>query len=337
MKISKGLDALSRLPGGAAVTVGNFDGIHIGHQRILTRCRQLRDAGAGSAVIGITFEPHPLTILRPKEAPPRLTPVAIKHRILAEAGIDHLVELPPSPQVLGLEAEAFFHLLRDLVKAVHLVEGRSFAFGKGRHGTIPRLAQWSAGSSLTLHVIEPVEVAMLDLCVAPVSSSLVRWLLGHGRVREAGICLGRPYILAGPVIKGYQRGRLLDVPTANLRITEQLIPADGVYAGRCAIDGRAYPAAISLGSLPTFAERSHQVEAHLIGFNGDLYGRDIEIQLIDWVREQRKFATIDSLKQQMAVDIATATRLGLGESRSAPIATCDQALANDRITTGNPP
>jgi riboflavin kinase/FMN adenylyltransferase len=154
-------------------------------------------------------------------------------------------------------------------------------------------------------------VVLLDLTIVTVSSSLIRWLLAHGRVRDAAICLGREYALHGEVIRGFERGKKLGVPTANLQCDDQLIPADGVYAGRCTIGGgddATYPAAVSIGSLPTFDEHKFQVEAHLIGFDGDLYGRVIEVQLIDWVRDQWKFRGVDALKQQIARDIEVVTR-----------------------------
>lgn len=320
MKISQGLGALGRLPAGSAVTVGNFDGMHLGHQRIVGRCRELKEAGAASAVSAITFEPHPLTVLRPQAVPPRLTPAYLKHRLLADAGVDELVELPPSPEVLNLAAEDFWKLLRDGAKAAHMVEGPSFNFGKGRRGTIERLAEWSAASPVKLHLIEPVDVALLDLSIVTVSSSIIRWLLAHGRARDAAICLGRAYILAGPVIKGFQRGKAMGMPTANLQISDQIVPEDGVYAGRCAVDGTTYPAAVSIGSLPTFAERQHQIEAHLIGFDGDLYGRVIEVELLDWLRDQRKFPSVDALKRQMAADVLRSATVGAENRPARPIA-----------------
>jgi riboflavin kinase/FMN adenylyltransferase len=166
-------------------------------------------------------------------------------------------------------------------------------------------------------VIEPVEIALLDLTVAPVSSSLIRWLLGSGRVRDAAICLGRPYILEGEVVKGYQRGRTIGVPTANLDCGAQMMAAEGVYAGRSTIDGTTYPAAVSIGRMETFGDKLHQqVEAHLIGFDGDLYGRTMRLELLDWGREQRKYNGIDALMEQIRRDIEwTIRRAGLEPAR----------------------
>jgi riboflavin kinase/FMN adenylyltransferase len=246
-------------------------------------------------------------VLRPEQAPPRLTPPDLKRELLAAAGVDDLVVLPPVPEVLGLSAEAFWHLLRDEARPAHLVEGESFNFGKGRGGTIERLREWAAGTGVNLHVVEPVQVPLLDLQVVAVSSSLARWLLAWGRVRDAAICLGRPYVLEGAVVKGHQRGRTIGMPTANLDCAAQLVPADGVYAARCEVEGRTYPVALSIGTLPTFGDNARQVEAHLIGFQGDLYGHTLRVEVLDWVREQWKFKGIDALKQQMARDLRYAT------------------------------
>ena len=311
-RVHKGLASLRGLAPGGVLSVGNFDGLHLGHRKIIETARRLRAPGARLALV--TFEPHPLTVLRPDLAPPRLTPEEKKHELLAEAGVDDLVELPPDPEVLNLTAEAFWEILRDEVRPTHVVEGKRFNFGKGRGGTIDKLRAWAAESDVKLEVIDGVSVALCDLTVVEVSSSLVRWLTAHGRVRDAAICLGRPYTLRGEVVKGHQRGRTIGIPTANLRITDQLIPPDGVYAGRAAAGGKAYAAAVSIGTMPTFGEHQRQVEAHLIGFDGDLYRQTLEVELTDWIREQWKFASVDALKVQMQRDIAYAK-----ERADAPI------------------
>lgn len=305
MQVREGLEGLRSLPPGAVLSIGNFDGIHLGHRRLLELAGALRAAPPASSgrVAVVTFEPHPFTVLRPAQAPPRLTPPAVKQKLLEAAGVDDYVILPPRPDVLDLSAEAFWQILRDDVRPAHLIEGSTFTFGKGRGGTLDRLREWSAASDIRLDVVDPVSVALLDLSVVAVSSSLIRWLLAHGRARDAAICLGRPYALRGEVVEGFKRGRTIGVPTANLRVDDHLVPGDGVYAGRCALGGQAYPAAVSIGSIPTFEERRHQIEAHLIGYAGDLYGQVIEVELIDWIREQRKYATVDALKDQIARDL----------------------------------
>jgi riboflavin kinase/FMN adenylyltransferase len=244
-----------------------------------------------------------------------------KDALLAHAGADVLVVLPPTPQVLGLTAEAFWQILRDDVRPAHIVEGPSFAFGKSRGGTVQRLRDWSAGTAIQVHVVQPLAVPLLNMNLAPVSSSLIRWLLAYGRARDAAICLGRPYAIEGQVVPGHQRGRTIGMPTVNLRCDDQLIPADGVYAGRCTVDGRTWPAAISIGTMPTFGSNARQLEAHLIGFSGDLYGRTLQLELLDWLRDQWKYPTVAALKSQLSRDLtATSSRANLDPSHPIAVA-----------------
>ncbi|MDB5329681.1 MAG: ribF [Phycisphaerales bacterium] len=319
MNIHHRLEGLRQLSPGSVLSIGNFDGVHRGHQSLLRMARELRASTPGSRVAVVTFEPHPLTVLRPEKAPPRLLTPEMKRLLLAAEGVDDLVELAPEPAVLNLTAEQFWALLRDEVRPAHLVEGREFNFGKDRGGNIARLREWVAGSGIQLHVAGEVEMPLLDMRLVPISSTLVRWLVAYGRVRDAAICLGRPYALQGEVIPGYQRGRTIGVPTANLRCDRQFIPADGVYAGRCMVEGTDYPAAVSIGTLPTFGEYDRQIEAHLIGFAGDLYGRVLTVELIDWLRDQRKYDGIEPLKVQIAIDLKETIRRA-ADDPSRPIA-----------------
>ncbi len=308
MKIHHGLDGLRAIPPGAILTIGNYDGMHLGHKQLIDACLNLRrDHTPGVAVV--TFEPHPLTILRPELSPPRLTPRDVKQRLLREMGVDYLIELPPAPEVLNLSAESFWQLLRDEARPSALVEGNNFNFGKERGGNITRLREWSADSKVALHIVPPVEVVLLDLQIVAVSSSLIRWLLAHGRARDAAICLGRPYALHGRVIRGFQRGRKLGFPTANLDCGDQHTPADGVYAGRCNINGPPFQAAISIGTLPTFEEDRRQIEVHLIDFDDDLYGQSLEVEITDWLRDQRKFQGVDALVARLHMDVQACREL----------------------------
>jgi riboflavin kinase/FMN adenylyltransferase len=315
MIIAEGLDGFRHLVKGTAMSIGNFDGIHRGHRSLLAMADRLRNSSPGGVAI-VTFDPHPLTVLRPAEAPPQLTPLELKKTILEEAGVDTLVLLPPTREVLGLAAEEFWQIIVDEVRPAHLIEGESFTFGKGRGGTMQTLQKWAAGSSVHLHVAQPVQAVLLNLSIVTVSSSLIRWLIALGRMRDAAICLGRPYRLRGEVVKGHQRGRTIGTPTANLRIVDQLVPADGVYAGRAVVDGVAYAVALSIGTLPTFEGSTRQIEAHLLGFSGDLYGRDLSLDCIDWLREQRKYSSIDALREQIARDVESVrARSGLDSAR----------------------
>jgi len=318
MQVLSGLDAFSALPARSAVSVGNFDGVHLGHQHII---RTLR-ASDPSAVAAITFEPHPLSVLRPDLAPPRLTPVDMKRELLAEAGVTHLIELQPTPEVLGVTAEAFWERLRDEARPACLVEGPDFNFGKGAKGNVAKLREWTRGSGVELIVVEPLEVTLPGLQVVPVSSSLARWLVAQGRVADAAACLGRPYTLAGTVVEGYRRGRTIGFPTANLEVVEQLVPSDGVYGGWARVNPLSprervaaqppgegapphrYRAAISIGTAPTFEGARRQVEAYLLDFSGDLYGRRLTLELTEWVRDQMRFPSTERLIERMHADVA---------------------------------
>ena len=303
MVVLEGLPGLRQVPAGRVLSIGNFDGVHLGHERILHAGRELKLSGKATGLTVVTFEPHPLTVLRPNLAPPRLTPPALKQSLLRAAGIDELVILPPTPDVLNLQAEDFWAILRDDVRPIAIIEGNSFTFGKGRGGSVRKLREWAVGTGIAIEVAEPVEATLTNLQVVEVTSSLVRWLLSHGRARDAAQCLGRPYVLEGKVVKGFQRGRAIGVPTANLDCGDQMVPADGVYAGRTEVDGVSYPVALSIGTLPTFGEHDRQVEGFLVGFSGDLYGRAMRVEVVDWIREQQKYSTVEALKEQIARDV----------------------------------
>jgi len=317
MQVLHGIEGLRSLPRGAIMTIGNFDGVHRGHRCILRECHDLTAAGEPVAVV--TFEPHPLTVLRPSAVAPRLTPPEMKQELIAALGVEFYVVLPPTQEVLNLSAEDFWKLLRDEVRPAHLIEGHDFTFGKNRGGDVRKLTEWAAHSGMRFELISPVQVALLNLTLAQPSSSLIRWLLTSGRVRDAAICLARPYALRGEVVQGFGRGRTIGVPTANLRVADQLVPLDGVYAGRCRIDSQTYPAAVSIGDLPTFGGGPRQVEAHLLGFDGDLYGKRLDLELVDWLRDQLKFGGIEDLKLQIDQDIS-ATRRRCKVDPSVPIA-----------------
>ena len=307
MIVQEGLPALAAVPAGATMSIGNFDGVHIGHQSILRVAR--RDAVEGELVV-VTFEPHPLTVLRPALVPPRITPLALKHALLAEFGVDRLIVLPPAPEVLELSAEAFFAVLRDGAKVRHLVEGPDFNFGKARSGNVDRLREWCARDGVGLRLVDDVTVTLEDRLSAPVSSSLIRWLLAYGRAGDAMRCLGRPYRLEGVVVHGEKRGRTIGFPTANLDCGDALLPADGVYAATCTIDGRPHGVALSIGTKPTFhAQPTVTVEGFVLDFAGDLYGRRIAFDVVAWLRGQQKYPSLETLVADLNRDVANVRTL----------------------------
>jgi riboflavin kinase/FMN adenylyltransferase len=303
MRVSHGLDAVARIAPGAAISVGNFDGVHLGHRGII---ESLKHAPHDGPVALVTFEPHPLTVLNPNLAPPRLTPPAVKDELLAGLGVDELVVLPPSQDVLNTTAERFWELLLA-AKPTHLVEGRAFNFGKGRGGTVERLREWCGRDGIGFTLAADVTATLLDCTVVSVSSSFVRWLIARGRVRDAARCLGRPYAIEGVVVEGRKLGRTIEVPTANLRVDDQLLPDDGIYAASAEIGGKRYAVALSIGSNPTVNGTTRTVEGHVLDFAGDLYGKTLRYDLHDRVRDMWKMTGLAELKAQIARDVA-ATR-----------------------------
>jgi len=284
--------------GPCAITIGNFDGVHLGHQQIVSRLlAQAQSLGAPSLVL--TFDPHPAQLLRPQQAPMPLSETEYKARLLCDFGVDAVVAYPTDSALLTLSASDFFQrIVLGHLQARGLVEGRNFFFGHDRGGDIEVLARFCRDAGIRLDVVEP---AQIDGNV--VSSSRVRKLIAAGEVAEAAKLLGRPYRIRGAVIHGQGRGDRLGFPTANVGGIETLLPGQGIYAGRAMIDGRSYVTAMSLGGNPTFDESDLKVEAFLLDFHGDLYGRAIEIDFLQRLRDIKRFDSVPELVEQMARDV----------------------------------
>jgi riboflavin kinase / FMN adenylyltransferase len=287
------------------VAIGNFDGVHRGHQvmigRLIARARD-----AGRPAIAVTFDPHPLSLLRPEALPPGLTTLADRADLLRSCGVDCVVVLPTSWELLRLTAAEFFdQVVYQRLHAVGLVEGPNFCFGKDRGGNVTLLRQLCAHAGLSLDVVEPVTIDGQW-----VSSSVIRSLLQAGDVDDAVNLLGRPYRLTGRVVTGSRRGATLGFPTANLADLQTVIPGSGVYAGRTEIDGRTHQAAIHIGPNPTFGEAALKVEVHVLDFAGDLYDRTLSVDFTRRLRDVRRFDSVDELRRQLTEDIAAARRDG---------------------------
>jgi riboflavin kinase / FMN adenylyltransferase len=293
------LDDLPREFRGGVVSIGNFDGVHSGHARIVHRLVEMARL-LGVPAIVLTFDPHPARLLRPQQAPTPLSWTDYKAGLLCEQGADAVVAYPTDAALLSHSAGDFFQrIVLGQLQARGMVEGRNFFFGHDRGGDIDVLARFCRAAGVRLEVVEPAEI---DGQV--VSSSRVRELIAAGRVADAARLLGRPYRIRGAVIHGQGRGNRLGFPTANVGGIDTLLPGEGIYAGRAAIDGRTYSAAMSLGSNPTFDEAELKVEAFLLDYHGDLYDRTIEIDFFARLRDIKRFASADELVQQMAVDVA---------------------------------
>ena len=272
------------------MTIGNFDGVHLGHQMLLAEAvRQARPA------VAVTFDPHPIQLLRPDLVQPFLTALAERTSLLQQYGADHVLVLQTSAALLQLSARAFFEQI--VVAGLHaqaLVEGYSFAFGHNREGTIDVLKQLCAEHAVRLTVMPPREVLGVR-----VSSSKVRAELVAGRVDAAALMLGRPYRLAGIVGTGAKRGGTLGFPTANLHDVETLIPGNGVYAVHATVNGKTWFGAANVGPNPTFGEDARKLEVHLLGFAGDLYGKTMSVDFIKKIRDTMKFGSVPELIAQI--------------------------------------
>jgi riboflavin kinase/FMN adenylyltransferase len=283
--------------------VGNFDGVHVGHAAIVRRLVEMarrRDVPA----VAVTFDPHPAQILRPDRAPPPLTTPARRAELLLALGVDAVFVQPVDAAVVAIEAEDFYGgLLRGRLAVQGLVEGADFHFGAGRRGTVSLLAELCRADGVELVTVDAVEHEG-----AAVSSSRLRQLIGAGDVAEANALLTAPYRCSGEVIRGAQRGRGLGFPTANLAALATLVPGPGVYACRATVADHspAWPAAVHVGPNVSFGETALSVEAHLVGFEGNLYGCTLHVDFLERLRETRRFDSVAGLTEQLARDVERA-------------------------------
>lgn len=286
------------------VSIGNFDGVHVGHRALLDRALQV--AGPGGRVTAVTFEPHPLRLLRPEVAPQTIQLPAERRQTLLQAGATDVRVLEVNRALLDMQAGDFVDWLRRDLGFDGIVEGPDFHFGKGRGGDVALLRERGAKDGFRVEVVEPVLVTLADGASAPASSSLLRWLLSHGRVEDAARVLGRPYGFSGTVVRGDQRGRQIGWPTANVEYGDRLLPADGVYAGTATLpDGTRRRAALSVGTKPTFGEAERTVEAFLVDHQMPLdhYGWTLGVTFDRWLREQARFESLEPLLAQMRRDV----------------------------------
>jgi riboflavin kinase/FMN adenylyltransferase len=294
---------------GGAVAIGNFDGVHRGHQELLTEVKRQAVALSGPAV-AVTFHPHPLEILRPQQFQPLLTTVACRAELMQGYGADHVVVLATTPGLLQLSAPEFFErVLCAGLDARVLVEGPNFGFGRNRAGSIDTLQDFCRKANRKLVVLPRFQAEGVT-----VSSSRVRNELLQGEVRRAAELLGRPFRLVGVVGRGQERGRKLGFPTANLEHVATLLPADGVYAVRASVEQHTFAAAANLGPNPTFGEHARKIEVHLIDFHGDLHGKALAVDLIERLRDTRAFAGVEELVAQLKADVDRARNLALVSS-----------------------
>jgi riboflavin kinase/FMN adenylyltransferase len=300
----RALDDVPADLGRTVVTVGNFDGVHRGHRTVLARAREVATRLGGLPVVAVTFDPHPIAVLRPEHAPSTLTTIDVRVGLLADAGADAVLVLPFSREVASWSPERFVDDV--IVGALHaqaVVVGASFRFGAKAAGDVATLTELGRRLDFSTEGVE------LDGGPQVWSSTYVRQCLAAGDVEGAAEALGRPITVRGLVVKGDQRGRELGYPTANVPTSGMLAaPADGVYAGwlrRLDEDGTALPAAISVGTNPTFAgERERRVESYVLDRDDlELYGVEVEVSFVGRIRGMLRFDSVDELVERMADDV----------------------------------
>jgi len=303
MRVYRHYDEFESEPVAAVVTVGNFDGVHLGHRRILAELLDAARRIEARSVL-MTFEPHPTAVLNPKAAPALLTTQAMKERLLKAAGVEALLVQPFDASFASLLPEEFVEqVLIERIGAKAVIVGSDFVFGKDGKGDLGLLAEMGLRLGFDTLGVEPV--AWTD---RPISSTWIRDCLRQGDVETAARLLDRPYEIEGAVEKGSGRGAGLGYPTANLGGIQTMVPASGIYAARVEIEGRTQPAVVYIGDRPTFAD-TRSIEVHLLGASMSLYGLPLTVRFVSRIREDRKFDSPAALKAQIAVDIAAARNI----------------------------
>jgi riboflavin kinase/FMN adenylyltransferase len=287
------------------LALGNFDGLHRGHIKIIERVRRVA-AERGSTSLVLTFDPHPPRIVRPDKAPPLLMTLQQKLEALEKAGIQGVAIVRFTHEVSQWEPETFVRtVLVDWLRISEVWVGADFLFGRNRSGNFSLLR--ALGQHYGFRVEKIDSVRYKDFVV---SSTRIRRLVAEGRVDEAGALLGHHVYIDGIVVEGAKRGRELGVPTANLRTENELLPPDGVYATTATVDGVVHPGVTNIGLRPTFeSSPARVVEAHILGFDRDLYGERVRLGFVQRLRDERRFPDVDALKAQIDADIRRARRL----------------------------
>lgn len=288
------------------VTIGVFDGVHIGHRKIFDLLVEKAHAKGVKSLV-VTFDPHPITVLK-GTALQLIVPLEERIRLLEDSGVDLVVCFTFSKEFSEISAERFFtDIIVSKLRAKSIFVGPNFFFGKNREGDLNMLHRLGEEHGVETNVVEP---AVLDSGI--VSSTIVRNLITEGRLSEVGDLLGRPYSIAGKVIEGERRGRQLGFPTANVETPWQLLPKMGVYATIAELGNRRFQSITNVGIRPTFGHNSLLIETHIFDFNDDIYGEPIRVHFIERLRDEKKFDGIDALSLQISKDVEHAKRVFSG-------------------------
>jgi len=279
------------------ITLGNFDGIHLGHQKILASViKRAKALGAPSLVY--TFDPHPLKIVAPEKSPALIFGLEDKKALIEAAGIDYLVLARFTEELAATAPDEFAEkVIVDRLKAVEVLVGENFSFGRGRSGGIVHLKELGEKLGFVVRAVAPCKRSG-----SMVSSSRIRACVLEGMVQEAGALLGRPFFIRGKVVTGDSVGRELGFPTANIEAQSELIPGDGVYAAMTTIGGNRFKGMVNIGNCPTFGGKSRKIEIHIMGFNREIYGDNISVEFLKRLRGEKTFLNSDALVRQIKED-----------------------------------
>src|SRR5580698_3717133 len=303
MQLIRGLPPAGLVVGRQALTVGTYDGLHLGHQALLGRLHE-RAQRLGLPTLMVTFEPMPREFLAPENPPARLTSLRERWRVLERLPLDLLCVRRFGTATRSLTAEQFAVLLAERLQPALVVVGHDFRFGRGGEGTAQRLQAAGQRLGFEVDIVEPVTLAGERL-----SSSAIREALAAGDLKRAERLVGRPYTMIGRVVRGEQLGRKLGFPTANLRFPHRRLPVAGIFAVRVRIHGSAdtgLRGVASIGTRPTVGGTELLLEVHIFDFQGDLYGREIAVQCVQYLRPELKFASLEAMVAQIQVDAAQA-------------------------------
>jgi riboflavin kinase/FMN adenylyltransferase len=305
MEVINGIDNIKRPFRNPVLTIGNFDGVHIGHISLFKRVEELADKLQGESLV-LTFNPHPIKVFGPSNGPPLITPHEQKVQLIEEAGIDVFIVIEFSREFAQMSAHDFVQkIMGDKIGARAVVVGPDYRFGYKREGDIPLLKQMGEELDFEVHVVTDLTVNGRE-----VSSSTIRELVIAGDLNSARQMLGRDYQVAGEVVPGRDRGgRLLGFPTANLKLIDELTPKPGVYATEVFVDGQRFEGATNIGYSPTFKNGAFSVETHILDFSGDIYGKIIQLRFIERLRDEKTFSGPEELSAQIRKDVEQAKQV----------------------------
>jgi riboflavin kinase / FMN adenylyltransferase len=308
METFRSISELSKLRGPLFLAIGVFDGVHLGHQAVISTSAQHARAANGTPVV-VTFDPHPEKVLRPKTAPHLLTATPHKIALIRDLGVAHLLIITFDKQFAATEPEEFVHELVEHSKSLReICVGHEWSFGKNRRGNLKLLNQFGARFDFGVVGIPPVTVNG-EL----VSSTTIRKAVETGDLAKAAQMLGREYTVLGTVVSGDNRGKKIGFPTANLSAHNEQFPPNGVYFAEAKLEGVIYPGVVNLGYRPTVDTRKSEriLEIHLFDFDHDIYGKDLEVRFIRYLRPEKKFESVEALVRQIGLDVKQARKLSV--------------------------